>query len=163
MPILDFWGPYAKLCYQRGGGGGERMDETHLSVFHSILNRANGKHSRNRFSSLFHGSGVLCFIFLSHARDCTTFTLHDLTDFYIERVTVHCIKIIDHSCFHYQWPTSKNETKWKALWEEGGLWCFGALRNLRILRIECIISEPYNRTQHWCQTSFITWIKIIII
>ncbi len=31
VPILDFWGPYAKLCR-----GNERMDEMHLSVFHSI-------------------------------------------------------------------------------------------------------------------------------
>ncbi len=31
VPILDFWGPYAKLCR-----GGMRMDETHLSVFHSV-------------------------------------------------------------------------------------------------------------------------------
>ncbi len=30
VPILDFWGPYTKLC--RVGGGG---NETHLSVFHS--------------------------------------------------------------------------------------------------------------------------------
>ncbi len=36
---------------------------------------------------LFHG--LLCFqpIFLSRARDFTTFTLHDLTDFYVERAT----------------------------------------------------------------------------
>ncbi len=35
------------------GGGGERMDETHLSVFHSVLNHAHGKRLRN---SLFCGS-----------------------------------------------------------------------------------------------------------
>ncbi len=28
-----------------------RMDETHLSVFHSVSNRARGKRSRNRISS----------------------------------------------------------------------------------------------------------------
>ncbi len=32
------------------------------------------------------------------------FTLHDLTDFYIERVTAHGIKINEHSCFHNRWP-----------------------------------------------------------
>ncbi len=35
VPILDLWGPYAKLCRRQGGGCGERMDETYLSVFHS--------------------------------------------------------------------------------------------------------------------------------
>ncbi len=42
-----------------GGGGGvglgmvwdERMDETHLSVFHSVSNRAHRKRSRNSISS----------------------------------------------------------------------------------------------------------------
>ncbi len=38
--------------------------------------------------------------FLSRARECTTFTLHDLTDFYVDRVTAHHIKINDYSCFH---------------------------------------------------------------
>ncbi len=42
------------------------------------------------------------------------FTLHDLTDFYIERVnvervTAHRIKINDHSCFHNLWPNSKTK------------------------------------------------------
>ncbi len=97
------------------------MDETHLSVFHSALNRAHGTHSRNSISSI---CFQLVFFFLSHARDCTTFTLHDLTDVYVERVTAHRIKIIDHSCFHNRWPTSKTKLKWKHLWE-GGPWCFG--------------------------------------
>ncbi len=44
-PILDFWGPFDR------GGGGVVMNETHLSVFHSVSNRARGKHSRNSFSS----------------------------------------------------------------------------------------------------------------
>ncbi len=38
-----------------GGNGGDgwrmRMDETHLSVFHSVSNRARGKRSRNSISS----------------------------------------------------------------------------------------------------------------
>ncbi len=63
VSILDFWGPNAKLC--QGGNGGwlglcwvERLDKTHLSMFHSASNRAHGKHSRNS-SYLFHGS--VCF------------------------------------------------------------------------------------------------------
>ncbi len=54
VPILDFWGPYTKLCQRQGVGGGmyERMDETHLSLFHSVLNHAHGKHSRNNISSV---------------------------------------------------------------------------------------------------------------
>ncbi len=47
------------------------------------------------------------FFFFVRARDCTTFTLNDLTDFYVESVTVHRIKINDHSCFHNCWPNSK--------------------------------------------------------
>ncbi len=48
VPILDFWGPYAKLCrrWGEGGGGYEIMDETHSSVFHSVSNRVE-KRSRN--------------------------------------------------------------------------------------------------------------------
>ncbi len=41
------------------------------------------------------------------SRDCTRFTLQDLTDFYVERVTAHCIKINDHSCFQNRLPNSK--------------------------------------------------------
>ncbi len=57
------------------GGWDERIDETHFSTFHSILNHAHGKHSRNCISF------AVLFFFLSHARDCTMFTLYDLTDF----------------------------------------------------------------------------------
>ncbi len=55
------------------------------------------------------------------SRDCTTFTLHDLTDFYVERVTAHRIKINDHSCFHNRLPNSKTK---------GGPWCFGGSTQL---------------------------------
>ncbi len=57
------------------------------------------------------------------------FTLHDLTDFYIERVTAHRIQIIDPSCFHDHWPTSKMKLN-EDLFESKG-----ALRSLRILLI----------------------------
>ncbi len=42
--------------------------------------------------------------FFFRARDFTIITLHNLTDFYVERVTAHHIKINDHSCFHNLWP-----------------------------------------------------------
>ncbi len=48
-----------------------------------------------------------CFCQELLSRDCTRFTLHDLTDFYVERVTAHCIKINDHSCFQNRLPNSK--------------------------------------------------------
>ncbi len=67
--------------------------------------------------------------------DCTTFTLHDLTDFYVESVTAHHIKINDHSCFQ---PLAKlkNETKIKtSLKARVPLVFLGALRSLRVLRI----------------------------
>ncbi len=58
------------------------MDETHL--FHSVSNR---KRSRNislpRLSKL--SSGFFFFLSSLRARDCMTFTLHDLADFYRER------------------------------------------------------------------------------
>ncbi len=52
----------------------------------------------------------------SWARDCTTFTLHDLTDFYVERLTAH--RINNHSL-----AKLKNEIKIKT--SRGPLWYFG--------------------------------------
>ncbi len=40
-----------------------------------------------------------------------TFTLHDLTDFNVERVTAHRIKIDYYSCFHSCWPNKKTKLK----------------------------------------------------
>ncbi len=70
------------------------MDETHLSVFHSVSNCARGKCSRNSIfsSARYKLSTRFCFVlfffrFLEPwSKDCMTFTLHDLTDSYIERV-----------------------------------------------------------------------------
>ncbi len=45
----------------------------------------------------------------SHARECTTFTLHDLTDFYVKRITAHRIQINYHSCFHNIDQTPKGD------------------------------------------------------
>ncbi len=71
----------------------ERMDEMYLSVFPSVLNRA-----RETVSLLRLGTLSTRFFFVS--------SLCQETDFYIERVTVHCIKINDHSCFHNRLPNS---------------------------------------------------------
>ncbi len=73
-----------------GGGWDERMDATHLSVFHSILN-----HDRRKRSSLPYAFN--CTLFFSSMR---LYDIHvnDLTDLYVERVTAHRIKINDHSC-----------------------------------------------------------------
>ncbi len=78
------------------------MDAMHLSVFHSVSQKA-----------LISSAAPYAFnsFFFSRARDCTIFTLHSLTDFYIERVTAHRIKIYDHSCFHNLWPNSKTKLK----------------------------------------------------
>ncbi len=40
-----------------------RMDETHLSMFHSVSNRAGGKRSRNSISSAASISSVFLFFF----------------------------------------------------------------------------------------------------
>ncbi len=54
---------------------------THLSVFHSALDRARETASLPQLAML-----STCF-FLSRARDFTKFTLHDLTVFHVERAT----------------------------------------------------------------------------
>ncbi len=46
-----------------GWGGGMRMDEMHLSVFHSVSNRAHGKRSRNSISSAARISSRFFFFF----------------------------------------------------------------------------------------------------
>ncbi len=70
-------------------------------------------------------------------RDCMTFTSHDLADFYIESVTVHRIKINDHSCFYNRWPNSKTKLNYikTFLRARGPPGVLRALRSLRILRI----------------------------
>ncbi len=52
------------------------------SVFHFVSNRAHGKCSRNSISSA--AWNALKKKKFVRARDCATFTLHDLTDFYVE-------------------------------------------------------------------------------
>ncbi len=77
------------------------MDATQLSVFHSVSNHAHGKRSSLQ---------LLCTLSKKNffrARDYMIFTLHDLTDFYVEGVTAHCIKITDHNL----WPNSKTKLK----------------------------------------------------
>ncbi len=94
----------------RGGGGGgcwrvwlRWKNGCNAFVCVSLrLNRARGK--RSSLPRLHILSTGFC---VSWARDCTIFTLHSLTDFYVERVTAHRIKRYDHSCFHNLWPNSK--------------------------------------------------------
>ncbi len=124
VPILGFWGPYAK-----GGGGGGwcwGMDETYLSVLHSVSNRARETVSlRGKLSTR------IFFFFLNKR-------LYDIqvTRFYIESVTAHRIKRNDHSCFHNSWPNSKSKLKLKtSLRARGPPGVSGALSSLRILRI----------------------------
>ncbi len=65
-----------------GGGlsGYDRMNETHLSVFHSEKRVSSA--ARYAFNS----------DFKPRARDFTTFTLHDLTDFYVEMAACSKLK-----------------------------------------------------------------------
>ncbi len=92
-----------------------RMDETHLSVFHSVSNRSCRKRLRN-FSSAAWYTHFFCLMQESVRRSRYMIW----PTFYVERVRVHRIKIIDHSCFHNHWPTSKTKLKWKHIWEQGG-------------------------------------------
>ncbi len=78
------------------------MDQTHLSVFHPVSNHVCRKPLRNSRLSL-PRIGMLVTPFF--------FMLHDLTDFYVERVTAHRIKINDLSCFHNRLSKLINKTK----------------------------------------------------
>ncbi len=89
----------------------ERMDGTHLSMF-TPSRIALTESARETVSLLQLGT---ISTFLSWARDCTTFTLHDLTDFYVERGTAHPIKRNDHSCFNNCCPNLKAKLKLKLL------------------------------------------------
>ncbi len=70
-----------------GSIGYERMIETHLSIFYSFSNHVRGKRSRNSVSLLRLAMLSTSFLVSRDSRDFTTFTLHDLTDFYVERAT----------------------------------------------------------------------------
>ncbi len=113
------------------------MEETHLSVFHSVSNRAHGRPRKSISSVRFQ------LVFFVRARDCMTFTLHDLADFYVESVTAHCIKINDHSCFHNRWPNWKTKLKLKHLWEQG---CFGGPKQLAY--------SAYRKDRLWSQCAY---------
>ncbi len=142
-------GALCKTVSPAGGRGGcWGMDETHLSVLHSVSNRARGRRSRNSISSRYAFSS---FFFFSQTRDCTTSTLQD---FYIESVTAHRIKINDHSCFHNSWPNSKIKTKIKtSLRARGPPGVSGALCSLRILRIGRIGSDFGAKQLSVCDSS----------
>ncbi len=108
-------GPMQNCVTGWGGGGGgvgcswdERMDETHLSMFHSVSNRAHGKRSRS-ISSV-HSDFFVCLFFLMQETAWRSRYMIWLT-FYVESVKAHRIKIIDHSCFHNSWSTSKTKLK----------------------------------------------------
>ncbi len=103
VPILDFWGPY-------GGSWDEEQIKRICPCF--TLSQL-----RKALETYFPQLSTLFFYLM---QDCTTFTLHGLTDFYVEKVRAHRIKIIDHSCFHNRWSTAKTKLKWKPLWEQGG-------------------------------------------
>ncbi len=103
-----------------GGGGGEgeggwgRLDITNVFVHVSLSRIALAESARETVSLLRLGMLSTRFL-LSRARDCTTFTFHDSTDFYlesmVERVTAHRIKINDNSCFYNRWSNSKKKLK----------------------------------------------------
>ncbi len=84
------------------------------------------------------------FFFCKNKRH-TTFTSHDLADFYIEGMTAHRIKINYYLCFHNRRPNSKTKLKLKYLWEQGGPWCFGGPTQLaysaKCLLLKCLCGE----------------------
>ncbi len=80
-------------------------------------------------------STLIYTFFLSRARDCTTFSLHDFTDFYVNSVIAHHMKINYHSCFHNHWPNSKMKLKLNIFESMEAPWCYGGPTLLYILRI----------------------------
>jgi len=66
------------------------------------------------------------------------FTLHDLTYFYIERVTAHRIKKKIIHVFITSGQTPKQKLKLKHFWARGPPGVSGTLRSLHILRISRI-------------------------
>ncbi len=112
VPILDFWGPYAKLCRRPGGGGGVGVEKwmKHICPCFTPSRIALAEGARETVS--LRGTLSTHYFFFFQTRDCTTFTLQD---FYIESVTAHRIKINNHSCFHNSWPNSKSKLKLKHL------------------------------------------------
>ncbi len=138
-PVLDFWGPYTKLQ----GGGLEWLWTNEGNAFIRVSLRLESR-SRKALEKQSLSAARYAFIslFKSRARDFTTFTLQDLTDFYVERATAP-LTIHYHSCFQSCWPNSKSKLKWNHLWEQGCCssvvpppWCFGG--ELRILCIQRI-------------------------
>ncbi len=101
-------------------GWDERMDATHLSVFHCVESC-----SWKMLISFAAPYTFDSFSFLSKRLNDIHVTWFDW--FYVERVTAHRIKMNDYSCFHNLWPNSKTKLKWKYLWEQGAPWCFGGL------------------------------------
>ncbi len=77
-----------------GGGGGGWMKRICPCFTPSRIELTES--ARETVSSVARMLSTCFFVFFSQTRDCTTFTLHDLTDFYVERVTAHRIKINDH-------------------------------------------------------------------
>ncbi len=114
VPILGFWGPYAKLCRRPGGGGVGGVEEWMKRICPcytpSRIALAEGAQETVSLRGTLSARFFLFFVF--QTRDCTTSTLQY---FYIESVTAHHIKINDHSCFHNSWPNSKSKLKLKHL------------------------------------------------
>ncbi len=53
VPILDFRGPYVKLCWLGGGGGGGWVkNEWNAFRVYSVSNQAHGEHLRNKQHSV---------------------------------------------------------------------------------------------------------------
>ncbi len=103
-------------------------------------------HSQKAFEKQFFFRGYTlwtCFCFFASSlgqKDCTIFTLHNLTDSYIERLTAHRIKINYHSfdCL----PNSKTNLKWKHHWEQGGPLVFRGPTQL--------VYSAYREHRLWC-------------
>ncbi len=151
--ILAFLGALRKTLSPAGVEGGyERIDERICPCFTPCLESRLRKVLEKQY--LFRGSVrfQLFFFFCLEpwSKDCMTFTLHDLTDFYVERVTAYCIKINYHSCFHNRFLNSKTKLKLKHILEQGGPWCLGlyaclcACVSVSLCVCVCVVYEDTN-------------------
>ncbi len=104
-PILDFGGPYAKLCRPGGSSGYEGNTFVRGSLSRIALTIALEK------QCLFHS--LLCFqlVVQSRARYFLRHSCYMILQIFTRKRQQHRITINYHSCFHSCWPYSKTKLK----------------------------------------------------
>ncbi len=127
VAILDFWGPYAKLCRWGGGGGKNGLNAfVRVSLHLELRSRKSAREQSLPWLGTL-STNFFCFVFFSNKR---LYSIHvTWVDWFLLREgdsVPHWNKL--SFVFHNHWPNSKIKLKLKHLWEH----------SLRILRIRMI-------------------------